>query len=138
MLRLLFEAAERVYGIDTRASIHWTGMMADFEAAQMSSIQEVALNEVALTSFQIEGCHMHYCSAIMKNIRQNGLTAAYKDEDSGLCKFVSRLFAIAFVPPVMISAVYFDIKSNLDFNMQMDPNMVDFFKYYEKQWIQIL
>lgn len=35
----------------------------------------------------------------------------------------------------MISAVYYEIKSQLELDMQMHACMVAFFEYYENQWI---
>jgi hypothetical protein len=133
VLRLLFEAAERKYHIDTRAATRWIGMMCDYESTEMSAVQEVAVQELLLPVFEIEGCHMHYCSAIIKHVKHVGLTTAYKIEDTGLRKFISQLFALAFAPPQMISAVYFEIKRQLDINMQ--ACMIAFFQYYENQWI---
>jgi hypothetical protein len=135
VFRLLFEAAERIHHIDTRATIRWTGIMCDFEYPEMSAVKEVAMEDLLLPVFEIEGCHMHYCSAIIKNVKHVGLTTAYKTEVSGLRKFISQLFALAFAPPEMISAVYYEIKSQLELDMQMHACMVAYFDYYENQWI---
>lgn len=135
MLRLLFEAAERIYHIDARATIRWTCMMCDFESPEMNAVQEVALEELHRPVFEIEGCHMHYCSAIIKHVKHVGLTSAYKLEASGLRKFISQLFSLAFAPPEMIPAIYFEMKSQLDPDMLLHPCMVAFFEYYENQWI---
>lgn len=59
----------------------WAALMCDFESAEISSFRDFALDELHLPIFNIEGCHMHYCSAIIKHIKDLGLAAAYKDAD---------------------------------------------------------
>lgn len=109
--------------------------MCDFEPAEISSFREFVIDELLLPIFNIEGCHMHYCSAIIKHIKDLGLAAVYKDADYKLQPFIAMLFAIAFLPATIIVQVYIAIKDQLLPAMKADLDMIAFFTYYETQWL---
>lgn len=79
--------------------------MCDYELGIHNSFLNFAVNELHLARFAIEGCHMHYCSSIVKHVKDIGLSRDYSAEDSGFGHFVSKLFALAFVPAFLMQFI---------------------------------
>ena len=127
-------AAEVLYGLDASA-IQWLAIMCDFEPAEINGFQEVVVEELHLPALNIEDCHMHYCSAIIKHIKDLGLAAYYKNEATKLKRFITQLFALAFLPATFIIPVYLALKDQLGPHMKVDPDMIAFLTYYEGQWL---
>ena len=89
-----------------------------------------------IDNFSIKGCHMHYCSAILKNVKALGLTGAYMDEDTGLRRFICKIFAMAFLPAELIIPLYEWIKINkIPETMIANQQFQLFLRYYETNWI---
>ena len=118
----MFTAAESIYGLDASTTL-WAALMCDFEPAEISSFREFVIDELHLPIFSIEGCHMHYCSAIIKHIKDLGLGTVYKDANYRLKPFIAKLFAIAFLPAAMIVQVYIAIKDQL-LTLLLEPTMI--------------
>jgi hypothetical protein len=82
-------------------------MICDFELPESNSFAEFAFNELHLPVFRIEGCLMHYCSAIIQHLKNLGLTGMYMDETSPwLRDFIAKMFSLAFLPVQLIVPVY--------------------------------
>ena len=130
----MFTAAERVYGLDI-SSLQLLALLCDFEPAEINGFQEFAVQELQLPALNVEGCHMHYCSAIIKHIKDLGLAAFYRNDDTKLKQFIAKLFALAFLPAAFIIPVYQALKDQLGPHMKADSAMMAFFTYYEDQWL---
>eukprot|EP01035_Chromulina_nebulosa_P023694 gene23694-30729_t len=137
-LRLLFDAAVNVHGINLNfpGSIQWRRLMCDFETAIRSSFRHMTSSLLHIDNFEIEGCHMHYCSAIIKKLKSIGLGPLYMNHQSGLMHFVRKLFALAFLPLHLVIVVYNWIKANKVIPAMSAHHLFQaFIAYYESTWI---
>ena len=79
---------------------------------------------------------MHYCSAIIKKLKSIGLGPFYTNEDSGLRHFITKLFALAFLPAQLIPEVYAWIKDNkVIAEMAAHHLFQEFIEYFESFWL---
>lgn len=132
--KFLLQACVRTRGIDLDVPncIRWKELMCDFELGIHNAFLNIALNTLGLQVITIAACHMHYCSSIIKKIKSLGMAGDYTNEDSGLKHFISKLFALAFLPANLIVPVYMYIKVHkMATAMREYPPMQDFLQYYE-------
>lgn len=139
-LRLTFEAAARHYDIDVlneHTRVQWKKLMCDFELGHMNAFLEVVRDDLQLDQFEFEGCHMHYCSAIIKKIKELGLGPVYSTEASQFrALLVQKLFAMAFLPADLIVATYeYMTATVLPPAMMADAQVRSLLDYYENQWL---
>ena len=80
LLRLIFESAAKIFGINVftaQYQIRWRAMMCDFEPQQINAFNRFARVHLQLAAFVFDCCHMHYFSAVVKKLKEIGLTRAY-------------------------------------------------------------
>ena len=110
-------------------------VMADFEQALRSALS---------TSFpgaEIDGCHFHFCQAILRNVNQLGYKTEYEaittDPATGakihspVHTWVRRLMMLALVPTSDVPDVFNQLVENIPDTVQIDPLL----GYFERTWI---
>jgi len=134
-LRLIIDKVQREFSI---TSIQWQKITADFELEVAVAFLAVA-HLVVRSALALEGCFMHYCSALVKKMKSLGLAAAYSDESSGLGRFVNKLFALSFLPPDAVTDMFIWIINNkLPFLVTSSVHAQafgDFLEYFSSQWL---
>lgn len=136
--RLTLEAAEQSRNIDISApnSIKWKELSCDFEIGMHNAFLNVAYNVLHLPLILLACCHMHYCSSLIKKVKELGLAIAYQNEVSGWRYVMSLFFALAFLPAKMIPPVYVHIRENVMIEeMRNNDQVSQFLIYYENTYI---
>ena len=94
-----------------------------------------------LLMLQIDGCHFHFCQAILRNVNQLGYKTEYEaittDPATGakihssVHTWVRRLMMLALVPTSDVSDVFNQLVENIPDTVQIDPLL----GYFERTWI---
>jgi hypothetical protein len=134
-LRAIIEKAQG----DWRINCHWQKVTVDFELPLALAFKAVA-PLVVLGELVLEGCFMHYCSAIVKNMKSFGLASVYTDETTGFRHFIAKIFALAFMPPDAVTDVLnYLLLHKLPESVTNSVHaqaLQDFLDYYTSQWVQ--
>lgn len=138
-IRLILHAAITTRGISISPPnlIRWKELMCDFEKGIHNAFSSVVVNLLQLPMIQLACCHMHYCSAIIKQVKKLGMASHYTNPLTGLQTIIGLLFAVVFLPYDRIVPVYRYIKDNhIAPSMLAYPPMRSFLEdYFEVTWI---
>ena len=132
------QAAVRDRQIDLTqpGSIRWKAVMCDFELGIHNALVDVATNILSLPDLALECCHMHFCSALIANIKTLGLSVAYATEASGLRHLVTKLFALAFLPADHIQEVFeYIVAEKQSDGMRASAQVQQFLNYFKNTYI---
>ena len=90
---------------------------------------------------EIDGCHFHFCQAILRNVNQLGYKTEYEaittDPATGakihspVHTWVRRLMMLALVPTSDVPDVFNQLVENIPDTVQIDPLLA----YFERTWI---
>ena len=111
-------------------------IMVDFEKALRISLSQVFPSAV------VDGCFFHFCQAVLRWVRENGLKKAY-DEGTydPLTKtwtpgpvrvWVRRLMQLAFLPVDEVVPSFMDLLDLIPSDLGLD----DFLNYFMTTWVQ--
>ena len=75
------------------------------------------------------GCYFHFCQALYKHVQSLGLAVSYL-YDENIRSACRSTMALALLPLDYVEEAFELIKN------KSTTEMIDFFKYFEKQWIK--
>lgn len=111
-------------------------IMSDFERALRNSLSS------AFPTASMDGCHFHFCQAVLRWVREHGLKRAYergtkdpvtgKYEMSQVRIWVRRFHMLAFVPEDEVVPSFISLLEHIPEELGLD----DFLDYFESTWIQ--
>ena len=109
--------------------------MADFEQALRSALS------ASFPGAEIDGCHFHFCQAILRNVNQLGYKTEYEaittDPATGakihssVHTWVRRLMMLALVPTADVPDIFNQLVENIPDTVQIDSLLA----YFEMTWI---
>lgn len=110
--------------------IVWTKFRTDFEVAVMNAVIQM------FPGVTVTGCFFHFCSAIIKKLREMGFNADYKNALTRVKVAVKSIMGLAYLPPMVVADTFQAIRNEYqNLNVQR-PNLDDFFAYVEESWVQ--
>lgn len=98
--------------------------MADFETGLWQALRLV------YPGIDIKGCVFHFTQAIWRRIQEEGLSTAYRENDS-LHRYLRQLMSLPFLPSAQIRETF----SNLHSKANTD-NLRALVTYIDRQWFR--
>lgn len=112
--------------------IIWTKFRTDFEVAVMNTVAEV------FPGLTVTGCFFHFCSAIIKKLREMGFGPDYANSVTYVKVTAKSIMGLAFLPPLIVADTFTEIcndYNNPPANAAARPNLDMFFLYVQSSWI---
>lgn len=104
-------------------------VLSDYEDASVAAVRFVFGHDVS-----ISGCWFHYAQAIIKKVRQLGLTDAYRNTVDAQ-SLVKCLLSLPLLPACDIPKAFDDVKSLIQPQSPIRQQLEQMFRYVEKQWL---
>ena len=125
---LLTGKSQKLYGVALQLVTAGLGdlnlemVTCDFELALMNAIHTTLGSHIKIT-----GCLFHYCQALLRWIKHEGLQGEYERMER-IYKYVRRFMALPLLPAEAIDSTVDELKKTLPSKLNI------FLKYWEAQW----
>ena len=105
-------------------------VVCDFELALHAALR------IEFPGIQVQGCYFHFCQALWKHIRNEGLEALYR-QDADVTKLCRKVMSIGYLPVVEVTPAFITLRQVPD-NVALErlhPGIVTWMNYVDQTYI---